>query len=50
MKKIIAISIISLLSFSGVSMAAKYKSAVSGRYIKSSYAKSHKSTTYKTKR
>lgn len=30
--------------------AAKYKSAVSGRYIKSSYAKKHTSTTYKTKR
>lgn len=50
MKKIITITILSMLGFSVPVFAAKYKSAVSGRYVKSSYAKSHTSTTYKTRR
>jgi hypothetical protein len=52
MKKIITVGILSMLILSApISVfAAKYKSAVSGRYTKSSYAKSHTSTTYKTRR
>lgn len=50
MKKIITIAILTIFSFSVPVFAAKYKSAVSGKYIKSSYAKSHTSTTYKTRR
>ncbi len=50
MKKIIAIASISVIIFTNVALAAKYKSAVNGKYVKSGYAKSNKNTTYKTKR
>jgi hypothetical protein len=50
MKKAITIISISAIAFVNVSFAAKYKSAVSGKYVKSSYASSNKNTTYKSKR
>ena len=50
MKKIIVVSILAMFGFGVPVFAAKYKSAVSGRYIKSSYAKFNPSTTYKTRR
>lgn len=50
MKKIIATISVSVIILTNVSLAAKYKSAVSGKYVKSSYASSNKNTTYKSKR
>lgn len=50
MKKIIAIAVLTMFSFGVPAFAAKYKSAVSGRYIKASSAKKSPSTTYKTRR
>jgi hypothetical protein len=50
MKKNIVISLLVMFGLGVPVFAAKYKSAVSGKYVKSSYAKSHTSTTYKTRR
>lgn len=50
MTKIITVGLLVMFGFSVPAFAAKYKSAVSGRYIKASSAKSSPSTTYKTRR
>ena len=50
MIKIITVGMLAMFGFSIPVFAAKYKSAVSGKYIKASSAKASPSTTYKTRR